>query len=208
LNAKLTHLNIGYTNIGSKGIKLISKAFKLNNYVKLGNERLSYINEMLKVNKILTELHVQGNDITHTTIMNEALKRLDIRNNEIDAEVISEGLKVNTMLAILILDKFNIDDKGAKGISEILKINKTLEALSLRDYKIADEDPKIISERLKVGIMLKELVISFNCIESLKPIREAFLINKVLERLNLADDSHYNDVEELKKVLRRNFRLI
>jgi len=110
-----------------------------------------------------------------------------VSNAYIDAQVLSEALKVNVTLTNLDLSDNWIGDSGAKALSDVLQVNATLKKLRLSSTKIGVKGTQYICEALARNNTLTSLDFSFNNIGGAGALffSEALQSNKALNDLNL-----------------------
>jgi hypothetical protein len=107
------------------------------------------------------------------------------------AKLISEAIKMNSILQKINLSGNYIEDEGAKWISEAIKMNSSLQEINLSGNSIGEEGAKWISEGIKVNSTLQELNLSHNFIgdEGVKWIAKGIEMNTSLCKIDLSENS-------------------
>lgn len=154
-----------------------------------------YLSEILKTNGTLTTLNLRANSLSHfgskclslALRTNHTLTSLDLKGSCVDAQVLSEGLKVNAALTSLNLASNGIGDSGAKAFSDVLLVNATLTTLHLGWNKIGAKGTQYICEALARNNTLTSLDFNSNEIGGAGALflSEALQSNRALTDLNL-----------------------
>lgn len=120
------------------------------------------------------------------------------------------GYKVRSSIAILKLDHNNIGSEGCNKLSESLAMNGTITELSLTYCSIeAEAADKLFEALIFVGTSIRELDLTGNYLRNpgIVQLMKAFLINRTVKKLTLADNQFGEDpqvLEGLKDVLHCN----
>ncbi|CAF1338566.1 unnamed protein product [Didymodactylos carnosus] len=120
------------------------------------------------------------------------LKLQETANDEEDAQVLADALKLNKTLTTLNLrgqkiSRSELSDGGGEALAEALKVNKTLITLHLRSNQISARAGEALAEALKVNKTLITLNLESNPIfvRGGQALAEALKVNKTLSTLNL-----------------------
>ena len=143
----VTELDIRFSNIGDKGIALISTA--------------------LRTNTTMTKLECNMSDdgaesLARALTVNKTLQKLEINSNNIGDKgiaLISTALQTNTTMTKLDIRWCNMSDDGAESLARALTVNKTLQELNVRHNNISDTGIAHIATALRTNNTLKKLAI-------------------------------------------------
>jgi len=80
----------------------------------------------------------------------------NIELSEKQVEELAEGLKTNTYISTVNLEKRGVTDKGAGFIAEVLKVNSTITKIDLGYNNITGAGMKIIADSFKVNTVVTE----------------------------------------------------
>jgi Ran GTPase-activating protein (RanGAP) involved in mRNA processing and transport len=157
INKSLEELYLRDNGIGMAGAVAIARDLAGNMTLrrldvssnKMGDDGAAAIANALRINKSLETLDLQSNgigvagmaSIAETLTRNNSLTTLYLSENNMGMALTSlaDGLKVNTGLEWLWLNRCCIDDKGVTILADALKINATLACLYLADNIIGDD---------------------------------------------------------------------
>lgn len=104
--------------------------------------------------------------------------------------LLTEALKVNNELKVLVINSNKLGTEGTRLIAEVLKVNNVLTTLELRSNNIDVEGARAITEALQTNNTLTELDLRLNLLneESVRLFEQILQNNHTITKLRLGDN--------------------
>ena len=170
-------------------VDLTSEAINLKN-CGAGDEVIIRLCMALRSNQIVMDLNLSGNEITDE-----------------GAAAIGDMIHRNRCIKYLDLCCNQIGDEGVRSLALALRTNKTLAVISLSSNPFGDRGIVNLASGLRFNTSVRELVLLDNQItyEGALQMSEGLLENSTLLYLTLPYTLGYRLINEIQKILRRNW---
>lgn len=122
---------------------------------------------LLCANEALTTIRCEGGELSVADLRDEDELEWDSEEyHDVEAIIIAEYMKTNTVLQRLDLARNSITDAGARALALALHLNSSLEYLNLESNVVAEKGGKALCEMVASNNRLSYLNISRNAISS------------------------------------------
>jgi len=122
---------------------------------------------LLCANEALTTIRCEGGELSVADLRDEDELEWDSEEyHDVEAIIIAEYMKTNTVLQRLDLARNSITDAGARALALALHLNSSLEYLNLESNVVAEKGGKALCEMVASNNQLSYLNISHNAIST------------------------------------------
>ena len=202
-NTTLQKLDISHCDIPDDGALVISSSFK--SIDSLQQLKMSWRNNQVTIDTAVSHCDLSSQtvgkvdaEIVSNLLCNSEITELNIShvgctNDEI--MIICDGIRRNSTLQKLIMQRNKISIKGANKIAEVMLMNATLQTLDISGCDISDKKVAVVCDNLVENTTLQVLDMSLNkiTIKGAKKIAKLIQLNKTLQKLSISNCSIIDD---------------